>query len=283
VFALSECSHIIAVHGLDESDWSSSSPSSSSNVLSLGTPASAFYRQVLRAPDAVAGACNDDLIHVGIAALDRCDAKLQQQARLNADHAAPGDVVLIAKQLAHLGVAVDCESATSCRVGGSLVVDVPRNADGWALFLGDVLAALRTATGAGCSREHVLVSPIEHFAALDGAALRSAGVAVLRAVLEQTGAARVSRAVVGLGASANGVNERQKRNVLAASASVMAQEDDALTAYVFHLLFWTGLLLAVLALTAVCVMHSLYDVTEKDALLYRNTTSTMFSNTLEMR
>jgi hypothetical protein len=283
VFALSECSHIVAVHGLDENDWSSSS-ASSSNVLSLGTPASSFYRQVLRAPDAVAGACNDDLIHVGIAALDRCDAKLQQQARLNADHAAPGDVVLIAKQLAHLGVAVDCESATSCRVGTSLVVEVPRSADGWALFLGDVLAALRTSTGAGCSREHVLVSSIEHFAALDGAALRSAGVAVLRALLEQqTGAPRVSRAVVGLGASANGVNQRQKRNVLAESASVMAQEDDALTAYVFHLLFWTGLLLAALALTAVCVMHSLYDVTEKDALLYRNTTSTMFSNTLEMR
>lgn len=280
IFNAAQCAQVIPVHGLVNAvdEWSTTN---NGGVVSLNVPSVAFYRDLVRAPDALVAPCLNGGVHaVGAsnAFADACGA---------APHQSQLDTVLIARELARFGLPIECASARACKVDG---VDVAVAGDGWALFLNDVLAAMRGVEAAcssnGAPRHSVLVTPIEHFVALDGAEQRRAGVALVRAMLAHSGEARVARAVVGLATTLPAhetANRQVKRNALAATSVILAAEDYPLRAYVFHLLFWTVLMLIVVVLLAACVMHSLYGETEKDALLYRNTTSTMFSNTLEMR
>jgi hypothetical protein len=278
VFSVAQCAHVIPVHGLvnaaDSGEWS--------NSVLLNVPSVAFYRDLVRAPDALAAPCANGAVH----AVAASNAFATACGDASATHQSQLDIVLIARELARFGLPIECASARACAVDG---VDVAGAGDGWALFLNDVLGAMRSVE-ASCGTAHtsaVLVTPIEHFVALDGAEQRRAGVALVRAVLAHSGGkARVARAVVGLVTTLPAhetANRQVKRNVLEKTSVILAAEDYPLRAYVFHLLFWTVLMLIVVVLLAACVMHSLYGETEKDALLYRNTTSTMFANTLEMR
>jgi len=53
-------------------------------------------------------------------------------------------------------------------------------------------------------------------------------------------------------------------------------------AYTFHLLLWVSISLALISGFVACVMHSIYNDTEKDALLFRTTTKDIFKNSLDL-
>jgi hypothetical protein len=275
VFGAAHCAQLIPVHGL-AGEWTDD------NIVPLGVQSVGFYRDLVRAPDSLAAPCSGGQVRAVAGSFGASCA----ESSSSLSSSTPIDIVLIARELSRRGLPIECGNALQCSVND---VAVGSTGDGWALFLNDLLTAVRSAEescGVDAHKSSVLVTPLDHFVALDGAEQRRAGVALVRALLSRAGGARVARAVVGLASSFaphETANKHVKRTALAATTAIVGAEDYPLRAYVFHLLFWTVLMLIVVVLLAACVMHSLYGETEKDALLYRNTTSTMFANTLEMR
>ena len=100
-------------------------------------------------------------------------------------------------------------------------------------------------------------------------------------IVTRLAARNVAVAVIGAARHSNSKRAVEVRDALL--LGLLTGKGVSVRVYTFHLLLWTSLLLVGAGLLAIYVMHSLYDETEKDALLYRNTTSTMFANALELR